>query len=143
MNKSLKTLSVGLALILIVSAMSGCSFNLDFSKKAEIQKADGVSKTTVSAGTETRLGSVKENGCELTIGKETFSENVEIEIISASDLLPSPESLRGFPYRKERCLYEFIFTGCGFKAALIPRFFHQVSRRGGDAECGFGRTAVH
>ncbi len=88
MNKSLKTLSVGLALILIVSAMSGCSFNLDFSKKAEIQKADGVSKTTVSAGTETRLGSVKENGCELTIGKETFSENVEIEIISASDLLP-------------------------------------------------------
>ena len=77
MNRSLKTVSVGLALIFIVSALSGCFFNLDFSKKAEIQKADGVSKTTVSAKTETRLGSVKENGCELTVGKETFAENVE------------------------------------------------------------------
>ena len=88
MKKSLKAVSAGLALIFIVSALGGCSFNLDFSKKAEIQKADGVSKTTVSAGTETRLGSVKENGCELVIDGNAFSGDVEIEIVPASDLLP-------------------------------------------------------
>ena len=88
MKKALRTVSLALALIFIVSAMSGCFFNRGSSKKVKVQKAEGVSKTTVSAGSETRLGSVKENGCELVIDGETFTEDVKIEIVPASDLLP-------------------------------------------------------